>query len=99
MIKTCGTTTLLKIIPKLLEYAHFCDLEVEFVQYSRKNFIFPQVQLFPHTDWSAEIEYLDNHFDGSSYILGPLTQDHWYLYIADYSDVKNYYFFLMFLLF
>lgn len=89
MIKTCGTTTLLKIIPKLLEYAHICDLDVEFVQYSRKNFVFPQHQLFPHTDWSAEIEYLDNHFDGSSYILGPLTQDHWYLYIADYSEQES----------
>lgn len=86
MIKTCGTTTLLKIIPKLLEYAQTCDLEVELVMYSRKNFLFPDQQQFPHTDWRVELEYLDNHFDGNSYILGPLTDDHWYLYLADYSD-------------
>jgi len=86
MIKTCGTTTLLKIIPKLLEYAQSCDLEVELVMYSRKNFLFPDQQQFPHTGWRVELEYLGNFFEGNSYILGPLTNDHWYLYLADYSD-------------
>jgi len=86
MIKTCGTTTLLKIIPKLLDYARALHLEVEFVQYSRKNFVFPQRQVFPHTDWSVEVDYLDNYFDGVSYIIGPITQDHWFLYVADYCD-------------
>jgi len=86
MIKTCGTTTLLKIIPKLMEYALTCELDVELVMYSRKNFLFPELQQFPHTDWRVELEYLDNHFVGKSYILGPLTEDHWYLYLADYSE-------------
>jgi len=86
MIKTCGTTTLLKIIPTLLEYAKTCELEVELVMYSRKNFLFPDQQQFPHTGWRFELEYLNNFFEGNSYILGPLTADHWYLYLADYSD-------------
>jgi len=86
MIKTCGTTTLLKIIPKLLEYAKHCQLQVEYVMYSRKNFLFPEKQVYPHIDWRFEIEYLDRHFDGQSYILGPITKDHWYLYVADYSE-------------
>jgi len=86
MIKTCGTTTLLKIIPKMLEYAAQCQLQVEYVMYSRKNFLFPDKQVYPHIDWRAEIEYLDQHFDGQSYILGPITKDHWYLYVADYSE-------------
>jgi len=86
MLKTCGTTTLLKVIPKLLEMAAACDLSVELVMYSRKNFLFPQAQVFPHTDWSVELEYLDAYFDGQSYVLGPMTKDHWYLYLADYSD-------------
>jgi len=89
MLKTCGTTTLLKVIPKLLEYATSLDLEVELVMYSRKNFLFPSLQVFPHTDWRLELDYLDEHFDGASYILGPLTQDHWYLYLADYSDASD----------
>jgi len=86
MIKTCGTTTLLKTIPKLLEYAKTCELEVELVMYSRKNFLFPEAQQFPHNDWKLELEYLDNFFEGHSYVLGPVTNDHWYLYLADYSD-------------
>jgi len=86
MIKTCGTTTLLKIIPKLLEYANFCQLEVEYVMYSRKNFLFPEKQVVPHLSWNHELEFLDKHFDGQSYVLGPINKDHWYLYVADYSE-------------
>lgn len=86
MIKTCGTTTLLKIIPKLLEYSRICQLSIEYVMYSRKNFLFPEKQVYPHIDWRVELDYLDEHFDGQSYILGPITKDHWYLYVADYSE-------------
>jgi S-adenosylmethionine decarboxylase len=86
MIKTCGTTTLLRIIPTLLKYAEKCNLEIEFVQYSRKNFVFPHVQKAPHTDWSLEVQCLNEHFDGNSYILGPMNGDHWYLYTADYAE-------------
>jgi S-adenosylmethionine decarboxylase len=86
MLKTCGTTTLLRIIPKLLEYAGTIDLTVEFVMYSRKNFLFPCEQSFPHSDWNAEVEYLSEIFDGTAYVLGPLTQEHYHLYLADYSD-------------
>jgi S-adenosylmethionine decarboxylase len=91
MIKTCGTTTLLKIIPKLLDYAQAINLEVELVMYSRKNFLFPEVQPFPHTSWAVETDYLDKQFNnGHSYLLGPLTQNHWYLYLADYSTNSIY---------
>jgi len=86
MIKTCGTTTLLKIIPKLLQFARMCQLEIEYVMYSRKNFLFPDKQIAPHLSWSHELEYLDEHFDGQSYVLGPINKDHWYLYVADYSE-------------
>jgi len=86
MIKTCGTTTLLKIIPKLLEYSRACQLTVDYVMYSRKNFLFPEKQVYPHIDWRVELDYLDQYFEGQSYILGPITKDHWYLYVADYSE-------------
>jgi len=86
MIKTCGTTTLLNIIPKLLEYASICSLEVEFVMFSRKNFLYPEQQSYPHNDWKSEVDCLNSVFDGSAYILGSLTSEHWYLYIADYHD-------------
>lgn len=85
MIKTCGTTTLLNCIDKLLEFANRMDLEVEFVMFSRKNLLFPGDQRFPHTAWKDEVDYLNSYFDGTPYILGPLNAEHWYLYLADYS--------------
>lgn len=86
MLKTCGTTTLLRCIPKLLEFASALDLTVELVMYSRKNFLFPHKQQYPHLNWSDEVDYLNKIFDGTAHVLGPLTQSHWYLYLADYSD-------------
>jgi len=89
IIKTCGTTTLLKCIPVLLEIAKGLDLEVDFLWFSRKNLNFPEKQLFPHSCFEEETEYLNDHFHGKSYILGPKDRDHWYLYIADLSDKNN----------
>jgi len=86
MVKTCGTTTLLSIIPKLLEIAQSCDFDVEFVMFSRKNYLFPQMQKDPHNRWDDEVAYLDTVFDGQAYVIGPTSGDHWYLYLADYSD-------------
>lgn len=86
MIKTCGTTTLLKTIPKLLEWASQLGLEVEYVRYSRKNFVFPHLQVYPHTSWTEEIAYMEQYFQGNAYVVGPLTGDHFYLYVADYTN-------------
>jgi len=86
MIKTCGTTTLLRIIPKLMQYAAQLDLTIEFVMFSRKNFVFPHQQIFPHRTWEEEIAYLNKFFDGQDYVFGPVHGDHWYLYLADYSE-------------
>lgn len=87
MIKTCGTTTLLKCIPHLLELAYtHCGLSVEFVMFSRKNYLFPHKQKQMHRTWDYELKYLDEIFDGHSYVIGPQSGDHWHLFLADYSD-------------
>lgn len=86
MLKTCGTTTLLRCLPKVLEYAQSCDLQVQFVMFSRKNFLFPHLQPYPHNNWKVEVEFLNTIFDGNSYTLGPTNDEHWNLYIADYHD-------------
>ena len=64
ILKTCGTTTLLMALPKILEIAQkFCGLEkVWRVFYSRKTFMFPERQLHVHRDWKDEVEFLDRHF-------------------------------------
>jgi len=87
MLKTCGTTTLLNCIPTLLETVREkCELAVEFVMFSRKNYLFPSKQCVLHRTWDNEVKCLNEIFDGHSYIIGPLSADHWYLYLADYSE-------------
>lgn len=89
MLKTCGTTTLLNCVPLLLEFAEQQGLVVECVTYCRKNFMFPTKQLFPHTSFDTEIATLKDHFDGEgdAYVLGPVTGEHWYLYVLDRCEV------------
>lgn len=64
VLKTCGTTTLLVALPKLLEKAkEFLSAECPYrVFYSRKAFMFPEKQLYPHSDWKQEVEFLDKYF-------------------------------------
>ena len=44
LMKTCGTTTLLRCLATALQYAAECGLEVEALFYSRQKFIFPDKQ-------------------------------------------------------
>ncbi|KAI9018894.1 S-adenosylmethionine decarboxylase [Hyaloraphidium curvatum] len=89
ILKTCGTTTLLHAIPRILEIAHkMCGLTyVDSCFYSRKSFMFPDKQTWPHGSWADEVKYLDlifnrGHFHTSAYIVGKTNDDHWNLYIA-----------------
>ncbi|KAK9466713.1 S-adenosylmethionine decarboxylase [Lipomyces arxii] len=89
ILKTCGTTTLLAGLPRLLEIARTearypTGLEPWRVFYSRKNFMFPDRQPHPHRSWKDEVKYLDCHFsNGSAYMVGRMNSDHhWYLYSA-----------------
>ncbi|XP_043711481.1 S-adenosylmethionine decarboxylase proenzyme 4-like [Telopea speciosissima] len=59
IIKTCGTTQLLKSIPPLLSHAHLMGLRVCSCRYTRGNFIFPKSQPFPHTSFRDEALYLE----------------------------------------
>lgn len=82
ILKTCGTTTLLSGLPRILEIA---ALEAKFphrvanqtmgtstaampyrVFYSRKNFLFPDRQHGPHRSWRDEVKSLDKLFLGGS---------------------------------
>ena len=82
VLKTCGTTTLLYGLPRILELA---VLEAGFpyvpanavidspaaaipyrIFYSRKNFQYPDKQRGPHRSWQDEVKYLDQHFSNGS---------------------------------
>ncbi|KAI8388411.1 S-adenosylmethionine decarboxylase [Radiomyces spectabilis] len=85
VIKTCGTTTLLKALPYIMEIARLrCGYDtVHRLFYSRKSFMFPEKQPGPHHSWDAEVQYLDDHFDnGAAYVIGDTNIDQWYLYLT-----------------
>lgn len=93
ILKTCGTTTLLLGLSRLLEiaavYAGFISTSSEIfavphrVFYSRKNFLFPDKQRGPHRSWNDEVTHLDKVFlNGSAYLVGKMNGDHWYLYLT-----------------
>lgn len=97
ILKTCGTTTLLYGLPRLLEIAAVSagfprsssagpDKVAAMtyrVFYSRKNFMFPGKQHGPHKSWSSEVKCLDGMFNGgSAYMVGKMNGDHWYLYLT-----------------
>ncbi|KAL5550066.1 hypothetical protein UlMin_000242 [Ulmus minor] len=60
IIKTCGTTQLLKSIHPLLNQALNLGLSISFCKFTRGNFIFPKSQPFPHTSFKEEVIYLEN---------------------------------------
>mmetsp|Transcript_5130 Transcript_5130/g.7093 ORF Transcript_5130/g.7093 Transcript_5130/m.7093 type:complete len:401 (-) Transcript_5130:36-1238(-) len=96
VIKTCGTTTLLRCIERVLKFAADQGLELEWLGYSRKNYTFPDGQPFPHSNFEQELNYINSHsslsarLDGSGYTLGPTTGDHWLVYVADKCNRPSY---------
>lgn len=91
VLKTCGTTTLLRCIGALIDLAKKVGLEIDWVGYSRKNFNYPGDQAFPHQSFHQEIDYLYSHralcdrLRGNGYTLGPVTDDHWFVFVADHT--------------
>ncbi len=85
VLKTCGTTTLLNCIPKLLEIAASVGLlKVDDIFYNRQNFFFPDRQLEPHFSFEAECKLLDGYFkNGGAYILGRINENHYNFYNAE----------------
>lgn len=85
VLKTCGTTTLLYGLSRLLEIAAvdagFPHVKADLnagrpaaaapyrVFYSRKNFLFPGEQRGPHRSWTDEVRFLDKLFVGGSAYL------------------------------
>lgn len=88
IIKTCGTTKLLKSIPPILKLADSISLAVRSVRYSRGCFIFPGAQSYPHRSFSEEVAVLDSYFGklGSgrkAYVMGSFDKrQKWHVYSA-----------------
>uniref|UniRef100_A0A7S2HLL7 adenosylmethionine decarboxylase n=1 Tax=Octactis speculum TaxID=3111310 RepID=A0A7S2HLL7_9STRA len=89
IIKTCGRTSLLRCLEITIQLAlELCGLELEWVGYSRKNFTFPEEQVYPHSSFQEEFTYVSNcpslHALGptNSWVSGPDAgeEDKWILF-------------------
>jgi len=82
IIKTCGQITLLKCLPILMEYGKRVNALETRVSFSRRNLLFPEEQLFPHTSFEEEVLYLKQHFPtGDAYVFGPRNCDRHYMFV------------------
>eukprot|EP01083_Nonionella_stella_P171299 584886_1 len=88
MIKTCGTTTLLMIVPILIQECKAMQLMIDNVFYSRSNFMFPANQPQLHRSFDNEVTYLNEYFDGYGVVLGSLNQARWHCYHTNH-DTKS----------
>ncbi|ODV95400.1 hypothetical protein PACTADRAFT_42376 [Pachysolen tannophilus NRRL Y-2460] len=97
ILKTCGTTTTLSCLQRLFELAEKYinwnpSSSVYRIFYSRRSFMFPDRQKEVHQSWANEVNYLNKYFDKSSskaYVVGDLSNDHWYLYINGVDNGAN----------
>ena len=89
MLKTCGTTLLLKCVSALLSAARSVGAQPDFLQFSRSNFLFPSKQHFPHRAFTEETDYLNEQLGirGDAFILGSLNGARWHLYIWDFNQL------------
>ena len=89
MLKTCGTTLLLKCVSALLSAARSLGAQPDFLQFSRSNFLFPSKQHFPHRAFNEETDYLNEQLGikGDAFILGSLNGARWHLYIWDFNQL------------
>eukprot|EP00245_Coleochaete_scutata_P010262 TRINITY_DN3568_c0_g1_i1.p1 TRINITY_DN3568_c0_g1~~TRINITY_DN3568_c0_g1_i1.p1 ORF type:complete len:857 (-),score=197.68 TRINITY_DN3568_c0_g1_i1:551-3121(-) len=89
VIKTCGTTHLLRCIPLLLELAGKIGMLSRRCKYSRGTFLFPSAQPDPHRSFDDEVAVLEKSFGtlgggGKAYVMGDaLRAPNWHLYVAD----------------
>lgn len=59
IIKTCGTTQLLKSFRPFVEFGLMMGLTLCGCRYTRGSFIFPDAQPYPHTNFEEEVSYLE----------------------------------------
>ncbi|PAN17211.1 hypothetical protein PAHAL_3G113800 [Panicum hallii] len=96
VLKTCGTTRLLRAVPVLLRAAgDELGLALRSCRYSRGSYLFPEAQPFPHDDFADEVRYLDGavpsglRFRRASVMPASHRhsgQNRWHEYAASASD-------------
>jgi len=84
ILKTCGTTTLLLVLPELIRMAEFLGSSIELVQYGHLRYKFPEQQIYPHGSVSEEHAYLARLFGKvSASTLGPSDGCCWSMFAVE----------------
>lgn len=87
IVKTCGISSPLLCTKALKEVAKKLGTEIENISFSRRSFICPTGQCYPHRSIEEEEKFLKKHFPGGQALqLGDPKSDHWYLYSAQLTD-------------
>lgn len=88
IIKTCGTTQLLKSVPPLMSFARDLGLSLCACRYTRGSFIFPKAQPFPHTSFKEEVFYLEQNlpvnlcYRKASVLPSKMAAHSWHVFAA-----------------
>ncbi|GMJ02018.1 S-adenosylmethionine decarboxylase 4, BUSHY AND DWARF 2 [Hibiscus trionum] len=88
IIKTCGTTQLLKSIRPLIHLANDLGLTLCGCRYTRGSFIFPKSQPFPHINFKQEVIYIEENlpdalcFRKASVMPSKLPSYSWHVFSA-----------------
>ncbi|KAE8726352.1 S-adenosylmethionine decarboxylase proenzyme 4 [Hibiscus syriacus] len=92
IIKTCGTTQVLKSIWPLIRLANDLGLTLCGCRYTRGSFIFPKSQPFPHVSFKQEVVYIEENlpdnlcFRKASVMLSKLPSCSWHVFSAGNGD-------------
>ncbi|KAF5795701.1 putative adenosylmethionine decarboxylase [Helianthus annuus] len=95
IIKTCGTTQLLKSVRPFINHARTLNLHLIALRYTRGTFIFPEAQPYPHTSFHEEVVYLEDNipddlcYRKASVIPSKLTSHSWHVFsagVVEYPD-------------
>ncbi|KAJ4873404.1 S-adenosylmethionine decarboxylase proenzyme 4 [Raphanus sativus] len=94
IIKTCGTTQLLKSIRPFIHLARTLNLTLRACRYSRGSFIFPKSQPFPHTSFEDEVVIVEDSLPKSlrhrkAFVMTPSNNPSraWHVFTAS-ADVE-----------
>lgn len=95
ILKTCGTTTTLLSLEKLLNILKtfinnkLTELPIFTVFYSHRSFMFPEKQLLMHQSWDDELNHLNKFFkieNSKDFIFGNDIKNKWHFYVNKGND-------------
>ena len=92
VLKTCGTTTLLLVLPKVFQIAKDLNADVKHIEYGHLRYKFPDEQVYPHTSFEQERQYLEKLCGGyvQDKVLGATDGCSWNMLTVDPPSTEGF---------